>query len=197
MYEIVLSKSIDAELIERLIEMDHAAFPQEDWIAQDEAEVIYTAGQDCLVLLYQGEVLIGFVTALLLSENLMREAAEKDTPVYKLLDPASLSDGCNDAVYLHCFLLLPQHRKRDLVYALYKGLRAWLNQRVSGDIPIYAEAVSQGGINCLGRVLFRTVHTYKDISLLQKTTRPELLDRLAFLSEGKSWLNDVHIRILR
>ena len=129
MYKIVLPKTIDRELIARLIEMDHAAFPQEDWVARDEAELIYTSKQDCLSLLYQNTEPIGVVTAFLLGEKTVREAVEKDTPIYKLLNQTTLSDESGDLVYLHCFLLLPEHRNRDLVYALYKGLEAWLGGR--------------------------------------------------------------------
>jgi len=193
MYELVLLKSINADMIDTLVKMDNATFPPEDWIKKDEAEMLYNAKQDSVTILYENKKSIGFVTAFLINENLVRKAIEKDTPIYQLLDSINLSDEKNDAVYIHCFLILPEYRNKDLIYALYKGLGIWLKENANADFSVYAEAVSEEGINCLGRIDFKTIHTYEDTCLLQKNKVSSLIESLASVTENKDWLDNFYI----
>ncbi|MCL2579404.1 MAG: hypothetical protein FWE32_05170 [Oscillospiraceae bacterium] len=193
MYRTALPKSISAGLIDTLIMMDHAAFAHGDWIEGHEAALIYTSKPDCLTLLYKDEAPIGFLSAFSINEALANGAISKDTPIYKQLDSQSLSDPACDAVYIHCILLLPQHRRKDLIYALYKGFKAWLEIRVGGPLPVYSEAVSDEGITALGRMGFSTVYRYKDDSLLQKTDRNSLIERLEQITADKDWLPAVEV----
>ena len=48
------------DMIKKVIEMDHAAFPESDWITEEDANLIYHNKKDCLIWLTQDDKPVGF-----------------------------------------------------------------------------------------------------------------------------------------
>ena len=140
--------------------MDHFVFSKEDWITEQDANLIFSNKLGCLILLSKDEKPVGFVTIFALNEKLPIEAIEQKMPIYKLLTHEVLSDTNTGILYCHCFLLLPEHRGKGLIYMLYDGLKEWLEQRGSDFTLIYADAVSAEGIRCLCRLGFEQICSF-------------------------------------
>ena len=168
MYKIKMLNSVSDEMKKKVIEMDNAAFPVDDWGTLEEAEIIYTAKNDSLILLLKDDEPVGFLTIFATNRMYFENAARTDCAFYSSLTHEILSDEKTDAVYCHCFLLLPEHRGHGLVYALYKCMKEWLvSKGTDPGHPVYAEAVSNEGLNCLKRIGFKTIHDYAQKGKLQ------------------------------
>jgi len=63
--------------------------------------------------------------------NLPIKAMETNKPIYKLLTQETLSDLNTPIFYCHCFLIIPEFRRKGLIYKLYAGMGIWLEQKGS------------------------------------------------------------------
>lgn len=84
MYKIEMIDFASEDMINKAIEMDHAAFPKSDWITEEDANLIYHNKKDCLIWLMQDDTPVGFITIFPLSESVALRAIEINKPIYKL-----------------------------------------------------------------------------------------------------------------
>lgn len=178
MYQIKLIESATEDVIKQCIELDHGAFPFEDWITEEEADLIYSNKNDCAIWLTQDGDPVGLATVFPLNEMVPKKAMEKNRPIYKLLTQDILSDTDTGVLYCHCFLLLPQFRGRGLIYHLYEGLKLWLEEKGRAYSDLYADAVSEEGCRCLERLGFFPVHSFGEAGTLYSANKENVLNMI-------------------
>jgi GNAT superfamily N-acetyltransferase len=181
MYQIKLIESATEDVIKQCIELDHGAFPFEDWITEEEADLIYRNKKNCAIWLTQDGEPVGLVTVFALNEKIPKEAMEKNKPIYKLLTQDILSDADTGVLYCHCFLLLPQCRGKGLIYNLYEGLKLWLEEKGGVYNDLYADAVSEDGRRCLERLGFFQVHSFGEAGALYSACKENVLNAIKIL----------------
>jgi len=195
MYKIKMLSSVSDEMKKKMIEMDNAAFPPEDWGTIEEAELIYSIKNDSIILLLKDDTPIGFLTIFAVNSTYIEDAIKADSAFYQTLTPEILADENVDSIYCYCFLLLPEHRNKGLIYAIYKGMKEWFMQRSNFRYPLYAEAVSDDGLSCLSRLGFETIHTYDEKGKLQKVEYNDALACIDNLVKDIDWVNQIPVEV--
>lgn len=167
------------DIVKKAIEMDHAAFPIQDWITEEDANLIYHNKKDCLIWLTQDDEPIGFVTIFPLNKNVPIRAMEINKPIYKLLTQDVLVDPNTHILYCHCFLILPQFRGKGFIYKLYDGLGTWLEQKGTEYSSLYADAVSVDGRRCLEKLGFTSIHSFGKEGELYKADKKDVIHAIS------------------
>lgn len=186
-----ITKEISRELLAAIVEMDHAAYPPEDQMTWDRAEMIYTYLPDSLILLKEDGRLIGFLSIYGVSRELVPLAISRQCPIFlaeerkhlmQKIEP--LADG-----YLHNIILNPDMRGRGYRRHLYLGLKHWLNSH-PGILNIWADAVSEHGQRALAAIGLEAYPALKGLwgGSLQSVLRA-LEEKLA----GWEWEKEVTI----
>jgi len=183
MYTIELLTDISETIINEAIEMDHATFPFEDWISEEDAALIYSTKKNCLIWLTQDGKPAGFATIFPLNETLPAKAIKKEKPIYKLLTEHALRDQNTGILYCHCFSILPKHRNKGLIYKLYEGLYSWLQKNGASYTLLYADAVSSDGCRCLDRLGFHSICSFGKEGTLYKTDKRSVMDKIKHMAE--------------
>lgn len=76
MYQIKLIESASDAIIQKAIEMDHAAFPVSDWIIREDAYLIYRSKSICLIWLTESDTPLGLLTILPLGSGVPDRAVK-------------------------------------------------------------------------------------------------------------------------
>jgi len=179
MYKIQIIEHASEEIIKNAIEMDHMVFQLSDWIAKEDAQLIYHAKENSLIWLTNDDEAIGFVTIFPLSQDIPIRAMEVNKPIYKLLNKDVLRDPNTHILYCHCFLILPHFRGKGLIYKLYDGLSAWLKQNATEYSYIYADAVSIDGRRCLEKLGFTSIYSFGKEGELYKADKNDVIKAIS------------------
>ena len=186
-----ITKEISGGLLAAIVEMDHAAYPPEDQMTWDRAEMIYTYLTDSLILLKEDGRLIGYLSIYGVSPELVPLAVMRQCPIFlaeerqhllqKITPPA---DG-----YLHNIILNPDMRGRGYRRYLYLGMRHWLNCH-PGISHIWADAVSVDGQRALAAI---GLAPYKDLKGLWGGSIQSVAQALEDQLSGFTWEREVTI----
>ncbi len=186
-----VTKEISRELLAVIVEMDHAAYPPEDQMTWDRAEMIYTYLQDSLILLREDGRLIGFLSIYAVSSELVPLAVRRQCPIFLAEEKHQLMQCVTPPVegYLHNIIMHPDLRGRGYRRYLFLGLRHWLNSR-PGISHIWADAVSEHGQRALAAI---GLVPYPELKGLWGGSMQSVLQALDGKLSGWDWEKDVTI----
>lgn len=145
-----ITSGISQELIARIVQMDHEAYPPKDQMTQERADMIYTLIGDSLILLKEDGRMIGFLSVYGVREDLVPLAVKKQIPIF-------LAEGREHLIpvmtgqadgYIHNIILRPEFRGKGYRRYLYLGLKYWLDSH-PGISRLWADAVSEHGQRAL------------------------------------------------
>ena len=145
-----ITSSISKELIARIVQMDHDAYPPEDQMTWERAEWIYGLIGDSLILLKEDGRMIGFLSIYAVRQDLVPLAIASQKPIFDVESPEHLIpviSGPADG-YIHNIIMDPEYRGRGYRRYLYLGLRYWLDKH-PGIGYLWADAVSEHGQRAL------------------------------------------------
>ena len=150
MLTLEITSDISQELIEKIVLMDHDAYPPDDQMTWDRAYMIYGHIKDSLILLKEDGRLIGFVSIYGIRPDLVPLAIKRQRPIFAVEEKAHLlpviTEPCDG--YLHNIILCPEYRGRGYRRFLYLGLKCWLDRHERLN-RIWADAVSENGRRAL------------------------------------------------
>ena len=150
MLTLEITSDISQELVEKIVLMDHDAYPPDDQMTWDRAFMIYGLIKDSLILLKEDGLMIGFLSIYGIRLNLVPLAVQRQKPIFAVEAREHLlpiiTEPCDG--YLHNIILHPEYRGKGYRRCLYLGLRHWLD-RHAGIGRIWADAVSENGRRAL------------------------------------------------
>ena len=188
---IEITKNISRELLTAIVEMDHAAYPKDDQMTWDRAEVIYTYLQDSLILLKEDEKLLGFLSIYAIKPELVPLAIQRQCPIFLAEEKKHLMKVVTSPAqgYLHNIILQPELRGKGYRRYLYLGLEHWLHCH-SGISHIWADAVSEHGMRALSAIGFSA---YMELKGLWGGSIQSVLKALEQKLSGWDWEKEVTI----